>query len=140
MLKSSMSQMLIALAAGLFGGDKIRAAQKQKRFRPLPPKNPNDPYQAALMLAAHAKRQRKRAKLDRDTFRSHVCQHAHNVWPTKIGENRRPGGARLAEPAVREPRLMNGPAHSPLQGAYALHAHRLPEALQGSRSNGYLLP
>lgn len=90
MLKSSMSQMLLALAAGLSGGDKIRAANSKKRQRPARQRDPQNPHQAALISAAHAKRFRKREKLEHDTALSHLRQGAHNVWPIRLGVNGRP--------------------------------------------------
>lgn len=93
MLKSSMSQMLLALAAGLSGGDKIRAANSKKRQRPARQRDPQNPQQAALISAAQAKRERKATKLQRDTMRSlrnnhaHVQRHADNSFSCRLALN-----------------------------------------------------
>lgn len=78
MINYNMNRVLSALAA-VIGIDKLPMGRAYAKRRPTGAqlRNPADPFQAERIAKAQAKRERKAAKLDRDTFSMFQTNKAH---------------------------------------------------------------
>lgn len=89
-MSGALGELVMPTFLGPSKGGSVRGGHKRSRSYGYHPVRTSSANPKGDLAAAHAKRERKAAKLQRDTMRSHVGQGAHNVWPTQIGAHNAP--------------------------------------------------